>query len=86
MGDRSPTKEVWTQFSDCSGLGSYGVVTLAGSLGASGSLLGSDSAAHLAEELCAQQRRKGVVMRTKMLLRVFYGITNAVRQTCHSKT
>ncbi|KAK0270448.1 hypothetical protein LTS00_016951 [Friedmanniomyces endolithicus] len=51
MGDRSPTKEVWTHFSDYSGWGSYGVATLIGSLGVSGSLLGSDSAAHLAEEL-----------------------------------
>lgn len=51
MGDKSPSKEVWTHFSDHSGWGSYGVATLVGSLGASGALLGSDSAAHLAEEL-----------------------------------
>ncbi|KAK4580113.1 hypothetical protein LTR86_000316 [Recurvomyces mirabilis] len=51
MGDKSPTKQVWTEFADPSGWGSYGVATLVGSLGASGALLGSDSAAHLAEEL-----------------------------------
>ena len=51
MGDKSPSHDVWTQFSDLEGWGSYGVAALVGSLGASGSLLGSDSAAHLAEEL-----------------------------------
>ena len=51
MGEKSPTKQVWTEFSDYSGWGSYGVATLVGSVGASGALLGSDSAAHLAEEL-----------------------------------
>ncbi|KAK1048040.1 hypothetical protein LTR74_017616 [Friedmanniomyces endolithicus] len=51
MGARSPRKAVWTQFSDYSGWGSCAVATLVGSLGASESLLGSDTAAHLAEEL-----------------------------------
>jgi choline transport protein len=51
MGDKAPAKDVWFEFSDYSGWGSYGVATLVGSLGASGALLGSDSAAHLAEEL-----------------------------------
>ena len=51
MGDRAPTKEVWTNFEDPMGWGSIGTAMLVGSLGASGSLLGSDSAAHLGEEL-----------------------------------
>ena len=51
MGDRAPAYETFTQFSDPSGWGNYGLATLIGSLGASGSLLGTDCAAHLAEEL-----------------------------------
>jgi len=51
MGDRSSSYVVWTEFGDYSGWGSNGLAMLVGSLGASGSLLGSDSAAHLAEEL-----------------------------------
>ena len=51
MGDKSPSHAVWTDFSDYSGWGSIGVAMWVGSLGASGSLLGSDSAARLAEGL-----------------------------------
>jgi choline transport protein len=51
MGDKSPSKEVWFQFGDYSGWGSYGLAKLVGSPGASGSLFGADSAAHLSEEL-----------------------------------
>ena len=51
MGDTAPAYETFTQFSDPSGWGSYGLAMLIGSLGASGSLVGTDCAAHLAEEL-----------------------------------
>jgi choline transport protein len=50
--DQSPSYQVWTEFSDFSGVeGSTAVATLSGSLGASGALLGADSAAHFAEDL-----------------------------------
>ena len=51
MGDKAPAYESFTQFTDPSHWGSVGLATLVGSLGASGSLLGTDCAAHLAEEL-----------------------------------
>jgi choline transport protein len=51
LGNQSLTKEVWTQFGDYEGWGSYGLAMLVGSNGASVTLLGSDAAAHLAEEL-----------------------------------
>lgn len=51
MGDKAPASQTFTQFTDYSGWGSTGLATLIGSLGATGSLLGTDCAAHLAEEL-----------------------------------
>ena len=51
MGDRAPTQEVWLQFSDFSGWGETTLATMIGTSSSSVSLLGSDSAAHLAEEL-----------------------------------
>lgn len=51
MGDRAPAKKTFTEFTDPSGWGSVGLATIIGSLGPSGALLGTDSAAHLAEEL-----------------------------------
>lgn len=44
MGDRAPAREVWFEFEDAQGWGSVGVAMLVGSLSASGSLLGADSA------------------------------------------
>lgn len=51
MGDRVPIKQVFTEFSDPQGWGSFGLATLVGSVAASASLVGSDSAVHLGEEL-----------------------------------
>lgn len=51
MGDKAPASQTFTQFTDYSGWGSYGLATMIGSASASTALLGSDSAAHLAEEL-----------------------------------
>ncbi|KAM0720175.1 hypothetical protein Q7P37_004311 [Cladosporium fusiforme] len=51
MGDKAPAEQVFMEFSDPQGWGSNGVAALVGSLAATGSLLGSDSAVHLGEEL-----------------------------------
>lgn len=51
MGDQAPAEETWFHFTDYSGWNSLGLATLVGTAGASTQLLGSDSAAHLAEEL-----------------------------------
>lgn len=51
MGDKAPTHETWLHFTDYSGWGSLGLATMVGTASASTALLGSDSAAHLAEEL-----------------------------------
>ncbi|ORX94415.1 GABA permease [Clohesyomyces aquaticus] len=51
MGPRPDTRKVWTEFQDNSGWGSTGVSTLVGILGPIVTLIGSDSACHLSEEL-----------------------------------
>ncbi|PPJ60931.1 hypothetical protein CBER1_06199 [Cercospora berteroae] len=51
MGDRAPARATFTEFTDYSGWGSDGVAMWIGTSGATGAFLGSDSAAHLAEEL-----------------------------------
>ncbi|KAM3413874.1 hypothetical protein BST61_g10548 [Cercospora zeina] len=51
MGDRASARSTLTEFTDYSGWGSNGVATWVGTSGANGALIGSDCAAHLAEEL-----------------------------------
>lgn len=51
MGDRTPASQTFTEFTDYSGWGSIPLAVIIGSLGPSGALLGTDCAAHLAEEL-----------------------------------
>lgn len=51
MGDKAPAQQTFTEFTDHSGWGSKGLAMWIGTLSATGSLLGSDCAAHLAEEL-----------------------------------
>ncbi|THY82109.1 amino acid transporter [Aureobasidium pullulans] len=51
-GEKSSAEDVFTKFSDNAGWGSVGLATLIGGLqGGFSSLMGSDSAAHLSEEL-----------------------------------
>ncbi|KAF2171481.1 hypothetical protein M409DRAFT_18598 [Zasmidium cellare ATCC 36951] len=64
MGDRAPASETFTQFSDYSGWGSYGTALFVGTLAATGSLVGSDCSAHLAEET---QDASWVLPRTMVL-------------------
>jgi len=51
MGDKAPNDETFFQFDDWSGWGSVGIATMIGSGVAATATLGSDSSAHLAEEL-----------------------------------
>ena len=51
MGDQAPAEETFFQFTDWSGWGNVGIAVLIGSGNAATSTLGSDSSAHLAEEL-----------------------------------
>ncbi|KAK3698059.1 hypothetical protein LTR37_017108 [Vermiconidia calcicola] len=51
MGDRAPSEQTFFEFTDWSGWGSVGIATMIGSGVAATATLGSDSAAHLAEEL-----------------------------------
>ena len=51
MAPRSPAKEVFTAFEDKNNWGSKGLATLVGILGPVITLIGSDSACHLSEEL-----------------------------------
>jgi len=51
LAPRAPAKEVLTTFSDSNGWGSKGLATLVGILGPVVTLIGSDSACHLSEEL-----------------------------------
>ncbi|KAH0154613.1 amino acid transporter, partial [Aureobasidium melanogenum] len=51
MAERTPAKKVFTEFSDNMGWGNVGLSTLIGILSPFTTLLGSDSACHLSEEL-----------------------------------
>lgn len=51
MTERTPAKKVFTEFSDNMGWGNVGLSTLIGILSPFTTLLGSDSACHLSEEL-----------------------------------
>ncbi|GAB7356488.1 hypothetical protein MBLNU459_g7247t2 [Dothideomycetes sp. NU459] len=51
MGERGNAKEIFTTFSDNAGWGNVGLSTLVGILAPFATLLGSDSACHLSEEL-----------------------------------
>mgnify|MGYP001191596905 FL=1 len=51
MAERTPAKKVFTEFSDNMGWGNVGLSTLVGILSPFTTLLGSDSACHLSEEL-----------------------------------
>ncbi|KAM0723695.1 hypothetical protein Q7P37_000683 [Cladosporium fusiforme] len=51
MGDRSPAKQVFTEFSDPMGWGNVGLATLVGSVSGAADMLGGDSAVHLGEEV-----------------------------------
>lgn len=51
MGERGNTREIFTTFSDNAGWGNVGLSTLVGILAPFTTLLGSDSACHLSEEL-----------------------------------
>lgn len=71
MGDRAPTYETWFHFTDYSGWGSTSLATMVGTASASTALLGSDSAAHLAEEL----KDASWVLPRSMALTAFFNYT-----------